>query len=170
MIRVGTAIAALIDHARDQRFHPTLEAAFEDDLVSPSPFKLRPAPMQTPASWPVLGPISSHFGPRSRGYHQGLDIAVKVGTPVAAYADGVVVFVGWRGAYGRAVILDHGEGRRTLYGHLDSYTVNVGDYVTQGDFIAASGNTGRSTGPHLHFEMRRNGQRIDPELGWHCAG
>ena len=165
MITVGAAIVMLLDYARDLRWGVAFEPDW-DDVPSWPTRRLRPAPYQSPPSLPVLGVLSSPFGPRGGRPHHGIDIAVKVGTPVTAYAGGVCIFAGWRGAYGKAVILDHGEGRHTLYGHLDSIRVSVGEEVSHGDHIAASGNTGRSTGPHLHFEMRVRGQRVDPQIGW----
>ena len=112
--------------------------------------------------WPLSGRISSRFGLRWGRMHNGVDIAVPIGTPVKAAADGCVIFAGWRSGYGRLVILDHGAGVHTYYGHNSSFTVSVGHAVAAGDRIALSGNSGVSTGPHLHFEVRVNGRARNP--------
>lgn len=115
-------------------------------------------------SWPVQGPISSPFGPRWGRMHQGLDIAVVTGTPVRAAASGRVTFSGDNGGYGLLVIIDHGNGVETRYAHNSQLLVKVGDRVQRGQVIARSGNTGNSTGPHVHFEIRQYGQAVDPLL------
>lgn len=115
--------------------------------------------------WPVEGPISSYYGPRWGTVHEGIDIAVPVGTPVRAAAGGTVVYTGAYGAYGLLVIIDHGNGITTRYGHNSRILVTVGERVERGDVIAKSGNTGRSTGPHVHFEVRKNGRPLNP-LGY----
>lgn len=117
--------------------------------------------------WPAEGPITSPFGYRvdpttgEWSFHTGVDIGVPVGTPVRAAAAGVVTFVGWNGGYGQAVIIDHGP-FTTIYGHLSRYYYAPGTYVAAGQVVAESGNTGRSTGPHLHFEWRIDGTPVDP--------
>lgn len=114
-------------------------------------------------AWPAVGTVTSRFGYRWRDYHQGIDIAGPVGTPVMAADSGMVVFAGRKGNYGLTLIIDHGEGKYvTLYGHLSTLLVNVGDRVERGQVIAKMGNTGRSTGPHLHFEIRVDGRAVDP--------
>lgn len=115
-------------------------------------------------SWPVQGPISSTFGPRWGRMHRGLDIAVVTGTPVRAAASGRVSFSGENGGYGLLVIIDHGNGVETRYAHNSQLLVKVGDRVQRGQIIARSGNTGNSTGPHLHFEIRQYGEAVDPQL------
>lgn len=115
--------------------------------------------------WPVAsGPITSGFGWRWGRLHAGLDFGVPVGTPVMASADGTVTYAGWiEGGYGNLVELKHGDGAITRYGHNDSVLVKVGQKVGQGEVIARSGNTGHSTGPHLHFEIRpTGGNAVDP--------
>jgi murein DD-endopeptidase MepM/ murein hydrolase activator NlpD len=97
--------------------------------------------------------------------HEGIDIAVPSGTPVVASASGTVIVAGWMGGYGNLVVVDHGNGIATAYGHNTSVTVGVGLSVSQGQLIAYSGNTGHSTGPHVHFEVRVNGSAVDP-LGY----
>jgi len=112
--------------------------------------------------WPLSGRITSRFGLRWGRMHNGVDIAVPIGTPVKAAADGCVIFAGWRSGYGRLVILDHGAGVHTYYGHNSSFAADIGDAVARGDRIALSGNSGVSTGPHLHFEVRVNGRARNP--------
>ena len=117
---------------------------------------------------PVSGRVSSNFGTRyhpvdhKTKFHGGMDIAVPKGTPVGAAADGEIVFAGWKGGYGNLVIVRHPDGRESRYGHLEKINVAVGDTVSAGQNIANSGSTGKSTGPHLHFEIREDGTAIDP--------
>ncbi len=117
---------------------------------------------------PANGKIRSGFGWRKdpftqkRQYHTGVDFACSVGTPIKAAADGQVLFAGNRGGYGIAVILRHRAGYTTLYGHLSKPLVLTGQFVKAGQTIAKSGNTGRSTGPHLHFEVRKYGIPVNP--------
>ena len=115
--------------------------------------------------WPVHGVLTSGYGWRWGRMHEGIDLAVGVGTPVVAAAAGTVIVAGWLGGYGNLVVVDHGNGVSTAYGHNTSVTVGVGQSVAQGQLIAYSGNTGHSTGPHLHFEVRINGAPVDP-LGY----
>ena len=116
--------------------------------------------------WPVQGPITSEFGYRfifgENNFHRGLDIAAAAGTAINAAADGTVIFSGEKGTYGNLVILSHGNGFLTYYAHCSKLLVQVGDSVTQGQPIAAVGSTGRSTGPHCHFEVRYQNNPIDP--------
>jgi len=118
--------------------------------------------------WPVTGRISSGYGWRThpifrtREFHTGIDIAAPWGTPIEAAAAGVVIFTGWMRGYGMLVILDHGDGVSTTYSHLSSYSVRVGERVSRGEVIAKIGSTGWSTGPHLFFEVRENGQPVNP--------
>jgi len=115
-------------------------------------------------SWPVVGWISSPYGMRDNAMHEGLDIAADQGQPVRSVKGGRVVFAGPRGTYGNAVIIDHGDGMRTLYAHNSCLLVSEGQRVTAGQRIALVGSTGRSTGPHLHFEVLLNGTPVDPAL------
>lgn len=118
--------------------------------------------------WPVAGRLSSSFGWRRhpvlkrKKFHNGQDIACPVGTPVLAADSGVVVISGWRGGYGYLVAIDHGRGLSTFYGHNSVLLVSEGDVVAKGQQIAKSGNTGLTTGPHLHFEVRINGEPVNP--------
>lgn len=108
--------------------------------------------------------ITSRFGQRSSGTHTGLDIAAPMGTNIHAAASGTVVTSGWSDyGYGYHVVISHGNGVYTLYGHCSRLYANVGDVVNQGDTIAAVGSTGNSTGPHLHLEIRVNGQKLNPQ-------
>jgi murein DD-endopeptidase MepM/ murein hydrolase activator NlpD len=117
---------------------------------------------------PLRGPVTSRFGLRAhplfgrRHFHTGVDIAAPHGTPVRAAADGTVLYAGWYGGYGKLVVLDHGQGVSTLYGHLSQILVTAGQRVGRNHLIGRVGSTGYSTGPHLHFEVRRNGRPIDP--------
>jgi murein DD-endopeptidase MepM/ murein hydrolase activator NlpD len=119
-------------------------------------------------SWPLSGPITSPFGWRHNpfggapDFHPGIDIGIDVGTTVAAAASGTIIMAQWYGGYGNYVLIDHGGGISTGYGHLSKIFVSVGQVVQRGQAIAASGNTGASTGPHLHFEVRKKGKPIDP--------
>lgn len=119
-------------------------------------------------SWPVNGVITSPFGWRTHPIwgtsilHSGIDIGVDEGTPVHAADGGVVVLSGWISGYGYAVIIDHGNGISTLYGHNSELAVSEGQTVSKGSVIAYAGSTGNSTGPHVHFEVRQNGEPVDP--------
>lgn len=118
--------------------------------------------------WPVQGTISSDYGYRfifgETNFHQGIDIPAPLGTAINAAADGTVLFAGERGSYGNLVIISHANGFVTYYGHCSKFLVQAGDQVTQGQPIAAVGSTGRSTGPHCHFEVRYQNTPIDPLL------
>lgn len=106
--------------------------------------------------------ITSSYGPRWGRTHQGIDLAVSTGTPVASAADGVIIQSGWNGGYGISIYVDHGNGVITRYGHLSQAYAQVGRNVKQGEVIGLSGNTGNSTGPHLHFEIRIGDQAVNP--------
>jgi len=122
----------------------------------------------TPSIWPTQGWISSGFGYRTspftmqREFHKGLDISAPQGTPIYAPAKGKVSFSGRDGGYGLSLTVDHGTGIMTRYAHLHSIAVKNGQKVTRGQLIAYVGNTGRSTGPHLHYEVRLNGVPVNP--------
>jgi murein DD-endopeptidase MepM/ murein hydrolase activator NlpD len=110
----------------------------------------------------VHGIVTSGYGWRWGRLHAGIDIAVGSGTPVVAAAGGTVVIAGWLGGYGNLVVVDHGNGTATAYGHNSAVTVGTGQFVAQGQLIAYSGSTGHSTGPHVHFEVRIGGVPVDP--------
>jgi murein DD-endopeptidase MepM/ murein hydrolase activator NlpD len=162
------AIAALgVPHEPAQQH--TTNNTESDSLVPVRSHKAKAVPTpDAPLSLPVDGRITSHFGlradPLGKGErrHAGIDIAAPVGTPVKAMAAGTVVFSGSAGGYGNLVAIDHGNGVTTRYAHNRALLVSVGQRVTLGQEIAQVGSTGRSTGPHLHFEVLRDGQAVDP--------
>lgn len=122
----------------------------------------------TPARWPCYGWITSEFGFRydpftgEKTFHRGIDIATGIGTPVYAPADGTVVSTGFHSGLGEVIVIDHGLDITTTYGHLNEIKVKVGDTVERGQIIGSVGNTGRSTGPHLHYEVMVNGINVNP--------
>jgi murein DD-endopeptidase MepM/ murein hydrolase activator NlpD len=118
----------------------------------------------TPSIWPANGTVTSRYGYRWGGsdWHPGIDIAAETGTPVVATADGVVIESGWNGGYGRQVVVDHGYGITTSYGHNSELLVSVGQRVKKGDAVAYMGSTGFSTGPHVHYEVKINGSTVNP--------
>ena len=121
-----------------------------------------------PGGWPVRGTLSSVFGVRNSPFtetpvfHHGLDIVARTGAPVVASASGVVVKSGYEALYGNMVVVDHGAGYRSVYGHLASCSVEEGAFVNRGEELGKVGSTGRSTGPHLHYEVRVNGLPVNP--------
>ncbi|HEX8091971.1 MAG TPA: peptidoglycan DD-metalloendopeptidase family protein [Blastocatellia bacterium] len=122
-----------------------------------------------PSGLPVDGYITDGYGPRrnpfsgeGRETHEGLDIAVDFGTPVTSTADGLVIYAAPHAGYGNLVILYHSNGITTRYGHLSKITVEAGQRIKRGDQIGHAGSTGRSTGPHVHYEIRENDQPLDP--------
>jgi murein DD-endopeptidase MepM/ murein hydrolase activator NlpD len=136
-----------------------LEAYFKDQ---------RAVLASTPSTWPLRGYLSEGFGNRIdpftglRDFHPGIDISVPRGSKVSAPADGVVVFCGIKNGYGNIIVIDHGYGTVTRYGHLDGFNVRPGQRVKRGDLIGFSGNTGRSTAPHLHYEVWVHDQMRNP--------
>ncbi|MDL2307842.1 M23 family metallopeptidase [Desulfovibrio sp. OttesenSCG-928-C06] len=123
----------------------------------------------TPSIWPVEGYLTSTFGQRvspfgtgTSDFHKGLDIANRVGTPIRSPAKGVVTFAGWDGGYGNCVVINHGNNISTRYAHMSAIDVKLGQTVVRGDKVGAVGNTGRSTGPHLHYEVRIGGVCVNP--------
>ncbi len=122
----------------------------------------------TPSIWPTRGWVTSDFGTRidpytaDRKMHQGMDIATPHGQPIYTPSDGTVVFVGTEGGYGKVLVVDHGYGVKTRYAHVSEIHVKLGQRVSRGDKVASVGNTGRSTGPHLHYEVRVNGIPENP--------
>lgn len=121
-----------------------------------------------PSLWPVNGLLRSSFGGRSDpfsgegAFHTGIDLVAPAGTPVRATADGVVTSAGWSGAYGKLVVISHGNGLDTYYAHLSQFLIVPGEEVRRGEVIALSGGTGRATGPHIHYEVRLHGTPINP--------
>ena len=121
-----------------------------------------------PSLWPVEGPVTGSFGERTDpfngegAFHSGVDISASYGQAVIAPADGVILFADFLGGYGRAIVMDHGHGITTRYGHLANFAVAIGQYVHRGDTIGYVGLSGRSTGPHLHYEVRINDTPVNP--------
>jgi len=121
-----------------------------------------------PSLWPVEGRLMSSFGGRTDPFsgegsiHTGVDLEAAMGTPVRAAADGIIVQADWEGGYGRLIIIDHGNGVQTFYGHLSTFGVVPGQEVRRGDVIARSGASGRVTSPHLHYEVRLGGTPVNP--------
>ncbi len=123
----------------------------------------------SPLGWPVQGHITSGFGHRrdpfeqaDGEFHRGLDIANSLGTPVKTTADGIIQLASWQGGYGRMVIIEHGHGFKTYYGHNSKLMVKPGDRVKRGDVISLMGTSGHSTGYHLHYEIWQNGRAVNP--------
>lgn len=139
-------------------------------LPQPPPAPPQPAVnlANTPSIWPAQGTVASWFGWRVSPFgdgselHPGIDIAYTLGAPVVATADGKVVLSGPAGGYGNLVQIDHGNGIATLYGHNSRLAVSAGEQVKKGQVIAYAGSTGKSTGPHVHYEVRENDQPVDP--------
>jgi murein DD-endopeptidase MepM/ murein hydrolase activator NlpD len=141
-----------------------IQSASETPGVEP----LQSGPVQGAANgwiWPVNGTLTSPFGYRWGRMHEGIDISVPEGTPIHAAKPGRVILAAYTGGYGNYTCVDHGGGLSSCYAHQSSYAVSSGDSVSQGEVIGYSGNTGSSTGPHLHFEIRVNGSAVDP-LGY----
>lgn len=121
-----------------------------------------------PSIWPISGPVTSNFGWRNSPWdgggelHQGIDIANNLGIPVVAAADGEITISGWIDGYGNLVEINHGNGMVTRYGHNSQLAVGTGQHVKKGQVISFVGSTGRSTGPHLHYEIRVNGTAVNP--------
>jgi len=143
-------------------------ARLERDLHNYEDFLRRHG--MTPSIWPVTGKLESGvggrrnpFGGRRFEYHEGQDIDAAYGTPVQVTATGKVTVAGWQRGYGNVVYVDHGNGLSTRYGHLSKIDVRVGDAVMRGQTIGLVGSTGRSTGPHLHYEVRINSQPVNPK-------
>lgn len=119
----------------------------------------------TPSIWPIYGRVVSGFGYRYlpwRGMHTGIDITAWFGNPVRSTASGVVVYSGWKGGFGKTIIIDHGYGIQTLYGHNSKLMVSVGQRVAKGQIISQVGATGFATGPHCHYEIRKNNYAVSP--------
>ncbi len=156
----SNAIAAQIRAAQQKRAAEEAAAAAGGSSTGAA------AAVATPSSagliWPVSGPITSPFGMRWGKLHPGIDIGVPIGTPIHAAAAGTVIYCGWETGYGNFVVLDNGGDLATAYGHQSAIAVTCGQQVTQGQVIGYTGCTGECTGPHLHFEVRINGNPVDP--------
>lgn len=122
----------------------------------------------TPSIWPVKGWVTSDFGSRrspftfARDFHEGIDIAAQWGTPIIASADGVVTYAAYKGGLGKTVIIDHGFGVTSYYGHTSQILVHEGERIARGTTLALIGSTGHATGPHLHYEIHVDGVPVDP--------
>ena len=127
-----------------------------------------PDPHSLPSIWPVHGEITDGFGEGAdplngeEAFHPGVDIAAPIGTPVEAAGDGLVVQAGWEAGYGNCILIDHGDGISTRYAHLEKILVVVGEQVKRGEVIGKVGMTGRTTGPHLHYEVRIHDTPVNP--------
>ena len=139
---------------------------FPDAIAGPAVLTgLRSSPPHSPLTltWPLPFPVGDGFGPRGDRFHAGIDILSPHGVPVAAARSGRVVYAGWReGGWGIEVTIAHGNGVRTIYAHLSTTAVSLGDRVAAGAMIGRVGSTGDATGPHLHFEVRVRGAAVDP--------
>ncbi len=154
-------IKKLNDSIKEIKVAPTAGRTVSNAVLLALKENLSELNFELPVSNPV---ITSRFGPRTRNNHAGIDLACPTGTPIAAAESGVVTFAGWSGAYGYLVKVQHTGGYETYYGHCSKILASVGDEVQQGDIIANVGSTGRSTGPHLHLEIRYEGTAINPEV------
>jgi len=170
-VTLAETIMFLARRARARLALPTMLSLSPAPLPHPEPprFALHPhKPTHHSFALPTDGVISSRFGDRLHPIlhrwrmHKGVDIAARRGSPVWATAAGTVLVAEMRGSAGREVILDHGHGRQTRYGHLDAITVHVGQKVEAGDQVGSVGQTGLATGPHVHYEIRQNGVAVDP--------
>ncbi|WP_027875924.1 M23 family metallopeptidase [Meiothermus cerbereus] len=168
--RGGAAAPAALEDVL--RYADQQTAALADKLgeVSPALNEALRREAAMPYGYPIRGQtrITSYFGYRRNPFgwgfefHNGVDFSASYGTPVQATGAGVVVEAGWKGPFGLAVVLDHGYGYRTLYGHLSSISVRVGQRLERGERVGLVGSTGRSTGPHLHYTVFRNGGEVNP--------
>lgn len=158
-VRYGTTVDVLMTH--NDLENPDRLQVGQELLI---PASVVSGQSNTGYIWPLTinGPISSPFGPRWGSLHTGIDIAVPVGTEVLASRSGEVIFAGTLGAYGRVVIIRHGRQEETVYAHLSTISVNKGQWVDAGQLIGKVGLTGRTTGPHLHFEVRVLGKPVNP--------
>jgi murein DD-endopeptidase MepM/ murein hydrolase activator NlpD len=164
------------DITSEGRLLPTVKETLEEynflKTANLSRYSRRANPLfqsnMLPSMWPVDGRLQSHFGRRSDpfsgegAFHTGVDISAATGTPIKVSADGVVESAEWAGAYGRLVVVDHGNGLQTWYAHMSRFDVVPGQFVRRGEYIGRSGATGRVTSAHLHYEVRRAGTAINP--------
>jgi murein DD-endopeptidase MepM/ murein hydrolase activator NlpD len=154
-LRVGERLVIPVNIVPPDRQEPPSPAEI---VIGPPP-----AGGEIAFGWPLVQPVLvSPFGTRGRSWHGGVDLRAEIGTPVRAAAAGLVIATGWEGSYGRVVKIWHHLDFMTVYAHNQENLVHVGDWVEQGQLIATVGNTGRSTAPHLHFEIRHQGRKYDP--------
>lgn len=152
-------VRAVEPAADDEDDLEVLEASSEDVAETSTPTPNVPSGW---FGWPMEGKISSRFGIRGRRNHGGIDITAPMGTPVVATHDGEVTFAGRQGRYGLLVVIQHEDGLTSMYSHLQKIKTKVGKKVKQGQRVGLMGRSGNATGPHLHFEIRRDGVPIDP--------
>jgi murein DD-endopeptidase MepM/ murein hydrolase activator NlpD len=150
-----------------EKIQADLQAKIQEQIAAASGLSTLPAgPMSAPSAagliWPLDGLLTSGFGYRWGRMHEGIDIAVPEGTPIRASKGGTVIMASYNGGYGNYTCIDHGSGLSTCYAHQSGFVAGAGQSVSQGQIIGYSGNTGSSTGPHLHFEVRVNGAAQDP--------
>jgi len=162
--------------AHEGRLLPTVSETLEQynflKSANLSRFSRRSSPLfqseGLPSMWPVDGRLMSYFGRRSDpfsgegAFHAGIDISVPTGTPVHATADGTVISAEWAGQYGRMVVIDHGSGVQTYYAHMSRLEVIAGQWVHRGETLGKSGSSGKATGAHVHYEVRRRGAPVNP--------
>jgi len=163
-IRAAEAAAAAARAAAEAQAQAQASGG-SDQTAPPPPTVSAGTPSASGLIWPVNGPVTSPFGWRWGRMHEGIDIGVPDGTPIVAAASGIVIYAGWLGGYGNLVVIDHGNGLATAYGHQSQIAVSNGQSVAQGQVIGYVGCTGHCFGPHLHFEVRVNGGAVDP-LGY----
>ncbi len=163
------AVLAKVDQRVGQleEIQADLQAKIQEQIAAASGLSPLPAgPMSAPSAagliWPLDGLLTSGFGYRWGRMHEGIDIAVAEGTPIRAAKSGTVIMASYNGGYGNYTCIDHGSGLSTCYAHQSAFAASSGQSVNQGQVIGYSGNTGSSTGPHLHFEVRINGAAQDP--------
>ena len=170
----GQAFAALEECDQETCDLPSASSSqfFMDDVNDLPEIDDDMAPLPTAGQfWPVEGIITGRFGKwrgarrRHGHYHGGVDIAAPYGTPIMAPLDGTVAFVGRKGGYGLTLVIDHGDGIATLYGHNSEIIVSEGEPIRKGQTLCKIGRSGRSTGPHLHYEVRLEGKAVNP-LAW----
>ncbi len=154
----------LRDTAMSGHFSRSLNSSFGGLVTDENLFNLA----SLPSLWPVLGVVTSSFGEREDpfngegAFHKGIDIATSIGSPIRATADGTVIIAGMANGYGREVRIDHGHGVQTIYGHMSAFAVTSGEDVKRGEIIGYVGSSGRSTGPHLHYEVLIHDTPVNP--------
>jgi murein DD-endopeptidase MepM/ murein hydrolase activator NlpD len=167
-----------LQHRQASQRHPVVPGpgpAYRSDPVSPTEPRLQasasmPDPLSEAMILPVVGRLSSHYGERSDPltgevkFHHGIDITSPIGTEIRAALPGMVTFSGWQQGYGQTIILSHDNGYITQYAHNSANLAHVGEHVGRGQPIALVGQSGRATGPHVHFEVRNDGGALDPVL------
>lgn len=176
---------AAVDQAIDDLFDKDFDEDFDDLTLTPPPSEEYISPETLPEMipgpppdnnggssasgqdqgyliWPVRATLTSGFGPRGRGYHRGIDLGAPYGAEFQAAAEGVVTFSGWYYNYGRTIIIRHPNGWQTLYAHASQLVAGEGERVSRGQVIGKVGSSGRSTGAHLHFELIRSGNKVNP--------